>query len=152
MSVTLQHNEIVKFVKYFTKTDTFEKLAKEYCETFSREKAEKIILSFEDVDGIFKFNDPLVQDFFSIWVFGKIDKRDYILGKGKLAVAKGVEKDSGEHMVRLSNIEMFGCGETGKPIEQTIHDENTCQIDDVVIHCKSKEHAQKLYDAILDRD
>lgn len=153
MTISLQNKEVQRFVKYFSATKAFEKLAEKYHEVYTPEQAEKLIYSFSSIDGEFVFNDELVQDFFIIWVAGKIDKRDYILGKGITAVSKGVLKNSGEHLVRLSNIEMFGGGEIGKPIddESKRHSEDYPQIDDVVIHCKSESHALKIYDAILDK-
>ena len=152
MTISLNTKEVQSFVKYFKSTKTFEKLASEYCETFSFEQAKELIFSFTSDNGEFIFNDLLVQDFFIIWVAGKINKRDYILGKGITAVSKGYEKDTGVNMIRLSNIEMFGGGDVGEPVaENKRHDESKCQIDDVVIHCKSDEHAEKIYNAILDR-
>lgn len=153
MSISLTGKEVQRFVKYFIKLDTFQKLSKRYTEVYSVEESEKLILSFKNIDGEFIFNDELVQDFFTIWVAGKIDKRDYILGKGITAVSKGTLKNTDEHLVRLSNIEMFGGGEIGKPIEDETkrHSEDYPQIDDVVIHCKSESHALKIYDAILDK-
>lgn len=76
MTISLNTKEVQSFVKYFKSTKTFEKLASEYCETFSFEQAKELIFSFTSDNGEFIFNDLLVQDFFIIWVAGKINKRD----------------------------------------------------------------------------
>lgn len=152
MSISLHNKEVQRFVKYFSATKAFEKLAEKYHEVYTPEQAEKLIYSFSSIDGEFTFNDELVQDFFIIWVAGKIDKRDYILGKGVTAVSKGTIKNTEDYLIRLSNIEMFGGGSVGEAVSvNKRHSEDYPQIDDVVIHCKSEQHAEKIYNAILDR-
>lgn len=152
MSISLTGKEVQRFVIYFQKLEAFKKLAIRYTEMYPLEEAEKLILSFRNIDGEFIFNDDLVQDFFTIWVAGKIDKRDYILGKGVTAVSKGTIKNTEDYLIRLSNIEMFGGGVVGESVSvNKRHSENYPQIDDVVIHCKSEQHAEKIYNAILDK-
>lgn len=152
MSISLNSKEIQRFVKYFIKLNVYQNISKRYTALYSDEVSEKLIFAFKNIDGEFVFDDELVQEFFTIWIAGKIDKRDYILGKGITAVSKGMVNDTGEYLVRLSNIEMFGGGEIGMAVDENKrHSEEYPQIDDVVIHCTSESHALKIYNAILDK-
>lgn len=140
--MNIKNEEVHKFIAGFKLTSTYK--AMNY-----NNITDDIIFAVDADENDFKFADPVINDFFIVWVLSKLDKCEYTFGKGELIVSKGKCLDDNTSIIKISKPDSVG--EVGASVNVDEFNPNPRQIDDVILVCKSPEHREKLYNAILDR-
>lgn len=116
-------------------------------------KEEKLFLVNRNHEEFSFYNDT-IQSYFELWCMAKITKRDYVFGQAKIGLSKSKNEDGIAPSLLIKKIDHLGLSaeNVGDNVAHLNPIKNNQQFDDIVIHCKSREQLDKLYNVLMDKE